>query len=217
MAAVVAALAAVRAGADSIDTDTSSYNLAISENASVVAHPGNVYDSAIAGATTGHELAIRRSEPYFMLTNTSDSSLTEFQMTIGAEGDHFRFAEFIASGSSSGVSMTVLEPTAGAASGQVTLEFSGLGPGETVEFRAGIAADSGPASNFLDYRSVFFDNGTGNNSVSSVMFANSSLNSSTMLADQFVASPFAVTHSSISKEGVQAFQFSGARRVRFRR
>src|ERR1700678_2196370 len=78
------------------------YTLSMSESPAVLADPTNTRVAELAALTTGHVLGVERSEPYFLLTNTSDTSLNasiiQFQMTIGNTADHFRFIEGIAAG-----------------------------------------------------------------------------------------------------------------------
>jgi PEP-CTERM motif len=206
MVIVLGVIGAERARAELVTTANEPYKLTISESTSVLSHPDNAFDQKLAGATTGHALEVERSEPYFMLTNTSNSSLTEFQMSIGNTDDHFRFVQFTTSGSSAGVSMTVVQPTAGSSSNEITIEFTGLAQGETVEFRVGIAANEAPPNSFADYRDVFFNNGTGSNSVTTVDFANPALNTTSTLADQGIAGALAGHNTG---GAVQAFQFTG--------
>jgi PEP-CTERM motif len=165
---LVVGAAVVAAGAGSVRADlissTSPYQLSISESMAVLANPGNVHDLAMASATTGHALAIERSEPYFLLTNNSEtSSLLTFTLPIGDATDHFRFVTMVPTGSSStsltsaGVSMTGAIETVSTTQDTVTISFmsgsaEGLAPGESVEFRIGVAPDAPNVNPLVDYR-----------------------------------------------------------------
>ena len=174
MLLLVGMLAAGQARADTVST--APYALSISESQAVLANPGNDLEAAMAALTTGHELAIERSEPYFLLTNTSapssDGSIVQFQMSIGDTADHFRFVELITSASAAGVQL--VSSSLGSGNQELTLDFSGLASGESVEFRVGVAPNSTTGDPLADYGHVFFNNGSGGtqNSVTTVTFSN---------------------------------------------
>ena len=172
----------------------------------------------MAGMTTGHELAIERSEPYFLLTNTSDASadgsIVQFQMSIGDTADHFRFVELISSASTAGVQL--VSSSLGTNNQELTLDFSGLPSGESVEFRVGLAPNDSDANPLVDYGHVFFNNGSGGaeNSVTTVTFSNPALSSSTTFSDQAAVAAASAAHDSgehcncgTQGVGVQAFNF----------
>ncbi|HTU26790.1 MAG TPA: PEP-CTERM sorting domain-containing protein [Pirellulales bacterium] len=184
--AAVGMLSAGQVRADLISTTP--YSLSISESQAVLANPGNDLVANMAALTTGHELAIERSEPYMLLTNTSDSSMNgsivQFQMSIGDTADHFRFVEIISSASSSGAQL--VSSSLGANNQELTLDFSGLPSGASVEFRVGLAPNDPNANPLVDYAHVFFNNGSNGeqNAVTSVSFTNPSLNATSTLGDQ---------------------------------
>jgi hypothetical protein len=212
---VTGMLGAAQARADLIST--APYSLSISESQAVLAHPGNDLVAAMAALTTGHELAVERSEPYFLLTNTSDASsngsIVQFQMSIGDTSDHFRFIEVITSASTAGVQL--VSSSLGTGNQELTLDFSGLPAGASVEFRVGLAPNDPSTNPLVDYAHVLFNNGSGGaqNAVTTVDFSNPSLSSSSSLSDQAaVAAASALTNSAACNcgnlgVGVQAFNF----------
>ena len=177
MVVAVAMLGAGRARADLISTTP--YSLSISESQAVLAHPGNDLVAAMAALTTGHELAVERSEPYMLLTNTSDASqngsIVQFEMTIGNTDDHFRFVDIISSASAAGVQL--VSSSLGANNQDLTLDFSGLSAGESVEFRVGLAPNDPNTNPLVNYAHVLFNNGSGGsqNAVTTVTFSNPAL------------------------------------------
>jgi len=208
-------LGARQARADLVASDP--YSLSISESQAVLANPGNDLVAAMAGLTTGHELAIERSEPYFLLTNTSDpssnGSIVQFQISIGDTSDHFRFVDFISSASAAGAHL--VSSSLGAGNQELTLDFSGLPSGASVEFRAGLAANDPSTNPLPDYAHILFNNGSAGteNAVTTVTFSNPSLSSTSTLGDQAaVAAASALTNSASCNcgnlgVGVQAFNF----------
>ena len=233
MLLVLGMLGAGNARADLVSTTP--YSLSISESQAVLAHPGNDLVADMAALTTGHELAIERSEPYFLLTNTStasqNGSIVQFQMSIGDTADHFRFVELIGSASTAGVQL--VSSSLGTANQELTLDFSGLPVGASVEFRVGLAPNSSDVDPLVDYAHVLFNNGSAGvgNAVTTVTFGNtvptstttdgnspssvsgSGLTTTTTLADQAaIAAASALTTSSACNcgnegVGVQAFDF----------
>ncbi|HEX4146789.1 MAG TPA: PEP-CTERM sorting domain-containing protein [Pirellulales bacterium] len=208
-------LAAGQARADLISNDP--YSLSISESQAVLANPGNDLVADMAALTTGHELAIERSEPYFLLTNTSspsdNGSIVQFQISIGDTADHFRFVEMISSASAAGAQL--VSSSLGTNNQELTLDFSGLPSGASVEFRVGLAPNDPNTNPFPDYAHVLFNNGSAGseNAVTTVTFSNPSLSSTSTLSDQAaVAAASALTTSAICNcgnlgVGVQAFNF----------
>jgi hypothetical protein len=208
-------LGAAQARADLVSTEP--YSLSISESQAVLANPGNDLVAAMAALTTGHELAIERSEPYFLLTNTSaassEGSIVQFQMSIGDTADQFRFVEIMTSASTAGVQL--VSSSLGTNNQELTLEFTGLPTGASVEFRVGLAPTDPSANPLVDYAHVFFNNGSGGaqNAVTTVDFSNPSLSSSSTLSEQAaVAAASALTTSANCNcgnlgVGVQAFNF----------
>ena len=126
MLLVAAIVGRGQARADLISTTP--YTLSISESQAVLAHPGNARVADMAALTTGHELAIERSEPYFLLTNTSDSTLNgsilDFKFTIGDTADMFRFVQLIPSATAAGVQL--VSSSLGTNNQELDLSFSGL-------------------------------------------------------------------------------------------
>ena len=187
--ALVVMLCAARAGTEIISTTP--YTLSISESQQVLAHPGNEFVAEIASSTTGHELAVERSEPYLLLTNTSSTAMTEFTMTIGDNDDHFRFVGGPSPMlTSSGVTMTSSISSQTTSQDLISINFAtngsaGLAPGASVEFRVGIAPDAADANPLVSYGHVFFNNGSDPtlNSVITTYFAPNT-STSTMIPNQ---------------------------------
>ena len=167
----------------------------------------------------GHALAVERSEPYFLLTNNSSSTMTEFEMTIGDSADHFTFINPVPLLSSPGATMSVVAPTAGNNS---MLEFTtDLAPGQSIEFRAGIAPNDTTIDPLISYGHTFFNNGSdgannGNSEVTVLFGPHSPLNSTTEFLDQAnvnaASSLLTATNCNCGNQGVgvQAFNFSPA-------
>ncbi len=218
MVVVMGMVGAGQARADLISTTP--YTLAISESQAVLADPGNQRVADLAAMTTGHELGIERSEPYFLLTNTSDSTLNgsilNFQFTIGDTADQFRFVELISSASSAGVQL--VSSSLGTNNQELDLAFSGLASGASVEFRVGLEPVNPDANPLVNYGHVFFNNGSdgASNSVTTVTFDNPAINSTLTpltLSDQAaVAAASAATTTATCNcgslvSGVTSFDF----------
>jgi len=155
-----------------------SYALSFSENLDVLKNPGNATLAQNQAYRSQHTMALQRTTPYFELRNTSaEAEITQFNISIGDLSKNYDFGKMIEA--SPGVSYSLAvgdELLNGVGTDNLLINFTGLGPGEFVRFRVGLATDDPLGRLIQDYREVLFQShgsGPDNNATAQVSFANS--------------------------------------------
>jgi hypothetical protein len=135
-----------------------SYSLMFCESLDVLRDPDNKTLAMNAAWKPQHSLMLERTMPYFELRNTSEeATITQLMITIGDMSKSFDWAQLIESSPAVMFSLIDLDGSwAGQKSDTLVINFSGLGPGEFVRFRTGLAPDDGPPGTVLDYRMTLF-------------------------------------------------------------
>jgi PEP-CTERM motif-containing protein len=147
------AVTSVRAG-------TVSYAMTLSEDLSVLTHPGNATVAQMAALTTQHTLMLERTMPYIELKNTSTdatSTMTQFSLTIGDTSKNFDWAMLVKA--SPGVTFSLQSPDAKVGfikSDVLSFNLGGFGPGDSVILRTGLSPDDPHGNPIVDYRATFF-------------------------------------------------------------
>ncbi len=140
--------------------NTIAYSMTLSEDLSVLTHPGNATVAQMAALTTQHTLMLERSMPYIELKNTSTdatSTMTQFSLSIGDASKNFDWAMLVKA--SPGVTFSLQSPDAQAGflkSDILTFNLTGFGPGDSIILRTGLSPDNPVGSPIVDYRMTLF-------------------------------------------------------------
>lgn len=163
-------LGSVPAAAEAI-----SFSLTMCEDLDVLRDPMNKTLAMNAAWKTQHSLMLERTAPYMELRNMSSvAELTQLNLTIGDLSRNYDWGQFVEA--SPGVNFSLIAPdtvAGGLVSNTLVINFTGLGPGDFVRFRVGIAADDASRGYVQDYRTTLFQvNGDdpSSNAVATVTF-----------------------------------------------
>jgi PEP-CTERM motif len=148
-----------------------SYSLMLCESLDLLKDPTNKTLAMNVAWKPQHTLMLERTMPYMELVNTSEEAeITQLSLTIGDTSKNFDWGKLVEA--SPGVAFSLITPDAvagGVKSDTLTIQFTGLVPGEFVRFRTGLSPDDPGASMIMDYRMVLFNlNGSDSSSNSTV-------------------------------------------------